>query len=66
MDLEKKQEFYKHVEKLIDEAEQNGQVGELELYEDIDPNEVLDKMEEDDYEEPAIDEGISKIVYKKR
>lgn len=66
MDLEKKQEFYKHVEKLIDEAEQNGQVGELELYEDIDPDEVLDKMEEDDYEEPAIDEGISKIVYKKR
>lgn len=66
MDLEKKQEFYKHVEKLIDEAEQNGQVDELELYEDIDPDEVLDKMEEDDYEEPAIDEGISKIVYKKR
>lgn len=66
MDLEKKQEFYKHIEKLIDEAEQNGQVGELELYEDIDPDEVLDKMEEDDYEEPAIDEGISKIVYKKR
>ena len=59
------QKYYKHVEKLIEEAEANGNITTMEVYEDIPDDILLCHMPGDEDAEP-IAEDMVKIVYKKR
>ena len=56
---------HKHVEKLIEEAEANGNITTMEVYEDITDDILFCNMPGDEDAEP-IAEDIVRIIYKKR
>ncbi len=56
---------YARVAKLIEEAEANGNISTLEVYEDISDDILFSNMPGDEDAEP-IAEDIVRIIYKKR